>query len=160
MHIPVQICPCLRFYCAVSKSRPGGLVVVQYYLLALEFSDLFRLAENACAHRYGKQKFDARGNRSHNLAIWSRMRYQCATTSKLTSSPLLAKCWKRHCACSCARVPNTHPTTYANMSNSSTKYLAAFGSEVITTSAPSRLSLHRNHAKSFRRSFRDADCSE
>ena len=45
-------------------------------LLALEFSDLFRLAENACAHRYRKQKFDARGNRTHNLAIWSRKRYQ------------------------------------------------------------------------------------
>ena len=53
--------------------------------MTLEFSDLFRLAENACAHRYGKHNFDARGNRSHNLAIWSRMRYQCATTSKLTS---------------------------------------------------------------------------
>jgi hypothetical protein len=60
-------------------------------LLALEFSDLFRLAENACAHRYGKQKFDARRNRSHNRVIWSRMRYQCATTSKLTSKSLFLR---------------------------------------------------------------------
>ena len=46
------------------------------------FSDWLRMIMHIDT---GNRKFDARGNlRTHNLAVWSRMRYQCATASKLT----------------------------------------------------------------------------
>ena len=38
------------------------------------------------------RKFDARRNRTHNLAVYSRTRYQCATTSKLTFKETFGSC--------------------------------------------------------------------
>jgi hypothetical protein len=46
--------------------------------LALKISDWLRMLAHIDT---GNRKLDPRGNRTHNLAVWTRTRYQYATTS-------------------------------------------------------------------------------
>jgi hypothetical protein len=55
---------------------------VYWHSNLVTFSDWLRMLAHIDT---GNRKFDARGNRTHNLAVWSRTGYQCDNTSKLTS---------------------------------------------------------------------------
>ena len=61
---------------------------VYWHLNLVTFSDWLRMLAHIDT---GNRKFDARGNRIHNLAVWSRTRYQC-TTSKLKEKVTKFEC--------------------------------------------------------------------
>ena len=80
--------------CQGDRPRPHPLSrsSVYWHSNLVTFSDWLRMLAHIDT---GNRKFDARGNRTHNLAVWSRTRYQCDTTSKLTSWRILPLAWRK-----------------------------------------------------------------